>query len=257
MREPIEIAVEARRYVLRQPTIADLSNYKRAVRKAGGKSVALGDKLLLIESGLKAMAAGAGREDPAISEALGLVGEAKSKLMTFVGDVQAGAFEGADSADMVAAADEALQWDADLQHIAGVVERHYPPYADALADAEVYPEIAGRVALEMFLESAEGLAAPMRQSMGRLATETLEAVPSSDLPVIHTRFQAELQLAEAEKKGLASRTSGDADQSNSEASSTARRTPRSGRGKRSTSAASSSVSSPSTLNGQHSPATTN
>lgn len=256
MREPIEIAVETRRYVLRQPSIADLASYKRAVRRAGGRNVALGDKLLLIEAGLKAIAASHGGDDPAIGESLAVVADAKSRLIAFIGDMQAGAFEGEPDAAFVQAADEALTWSPELQHIANVVERHHAPYADALADAEVYPEIAGRVALELFLERAEGLSVPVKRGFNGLSAETLDAVPAADLPLIHARFQSEIQVSEAEKKGSRSPISGGASQSSSAASSTERPTGRSRPKKASTSDRSISERFPSTLNGRQSPVTT-
>lgn len=257
MREPIEIAVEGRRYVLRQPSIADLSTYKRAVRRAGGRNVALGDKLLLIEQGLKAIAKSAGNDDPAIGDSLAVVSDAKARLIAFIADMQAGAFEGEPDAAFVEAADEALTWSAELQHIASVVERHHAPYADALADAEVYPDIAGRVALELFLERAEGLSVAVKRGFSGLSAETLDAVPAADLPVIHARFQAEIQVSEAEKKGSRSPISGDASRSSSGDSSTERPTSRSPRKKASTSDRSISERFPSTLNGRQSPVTTN
>lgn len=257
MREPIEIQVESRRYVLRQPSIADLSTYKRAVRRAGGRNVALGDKLLLIEAGLKAIAAAQGGDDPVIEQSLGVVADAKARLVAFIGDMQAGAFEGEPDATFVQAADEALTWSAELQHIASVVERHHAPYADALADAEVYPEIAGRVALELFLEAAEGLSAPVKRGFNGLAAETIDAVPLGDLPLIHARFQAEIQVSESEKKGSRSPTSGDDARSSSAATSTERPVTLSRPKKPSTSQRSTSERFPSTRNGHRNPVTTN
>lgn len=258
MREPIDVAVEGRRYRLRCPSIADMSRFKKAVRVAGGRRHAFGDKLLLIEAGLKAIGEAANAmDDPEIIAALEEVQGAKERVRVLIGDMQAGTMAEMDPTEFVEAINAALEVTPRLAHASDVVERSYPPYAEALADDEVYPEIAGRVALELFLDAADGLAAPVRRGFSGLSAETLGAIPASDMTHVFAAFMQAVEASEAEKKGSLLRSSGVSSRSTSKASSTPRRKSRSRSAKDGISDNGASGSSASIPNGQATPETMN
>ena len=181
----LEVA-EGAVYLLRVPTVADRARFRRAVRKAKGRRHGVYELLDILEDGVRAIV------PKAMEQHLAVVTDYRAQLQAFQEQAKS---RGNGQAT------ETLKPPAIFREIERVVEDHYEPYLDAVADNAAYPYVVGEVATRMFLIGREGWG-------GELSEQVLAQIPSWHMFTIGAEVESLLEPNQDDLKNSPSPSGG-------------------------------------------------
>lgn len=210
------------KYHLKIPTTIDRIQYQREVTRAGGRNWNHIQMLETLEEGVRTILSEPEDQEQreefvnAIREYKDLIAEVLDEFRQEHSEIDAG---DEDNEDHMAHFNELAKKMAPpllIRQIESVILDQYQPYADRMADREVYPEFRGMVAAKMFLVGWEGIEAKFKRTKTGVPDDTLQHISRVHMLQIGGHMQQLLEPGIARLKNFQSRsgTRGDPDRSN-------------------------------------------
>lgn len=203
--ERLEIGDKA--YLLRPPTVAERTRWRRAIAAAGGKQHGQVALLLCMADGVRALMA----DQPDLRDPLlARIDAHRHNLTDLAVSATTGAFDNRDEmtdeqrAALQARFDALDEGSKGLAVIETAVSAAYPRYADMVAADLVYGQIAGIEGARLFLVGWEGFDGDVVRGANGVSEDSLAQIPEGHLPRIGMAVEALTRVSEKQRKNSAS-----------------------------------------------------
>lgn len=195
-------------YLLRTPGLYDKTRLRRAITAAGGRQHGVIATLRLLRAGVEEIMAGG---DAAMRDLhVGMIDGYVAAYLDHFARLRRGQYSVQTEearAEFAAAVDRLARFDEDLAPVAAVVREHYQPYAQAIADDLVYPEIEAIEATRLFLVGWENRRPEFRRDQSGVPDKLLAAVPEHHRREIALELQRLMMPTEEEERDSSSPSS--------------------------------------------------
>lgn len=170
-------------YQIAVPTLLQRAAYRRDVQASGARYASDADLLALLREGVREVVEESGQ----------------GALLDLIDNYEAVAQD-----REALAQDEALG--RDIAELEETIGRHYPPYAQAMADRGHWLAVAPIVAFQHFVRGWDGLEAPCEMKGGKVTDRCLEQVPENDILAVGYKAMALLHPTQDQAKNSPSRS---------------------------------------------------
>jgi hypothetical protein len=204
-------------YLLKVPTVVDRVRYRRAVRAEGGKAWSELQMLEAMEDGLRKILVEP-EDQQKLEELVAAIVTYRGNISEVLDEFRKEIIEEESSEDQVEfirGLVARMEPPVEVREIERIVFDHYLPYAEMVADRDVFQEISGLVASRMFLAGWKGLDVPFKRTKTGVSDEMLGHLPRIHLAMIgaHVQQMMEPNINQLKKSPSRSGGRGDPDRS--------------------------------------------
>lgn len=204
--EPLVLGPEAspRTYYLKVPAAIERAKWRHAVAAQGGRFHGQIGLLDGLKRGVQTVMASS---PPDILEAVvEHIDLYRAAMLDFAKDSVGGAYDNTADPEVLRAFTESLARLGALGRSLAVYEMEtvaaYPPYAQMVADDQVYWTICGIEGVKLFLKNYDGLTVPFSKLPGGVPETVLAAIPESDLEQIGRKVEDMSRLSAVQRRNF-------------------------------------------------------